>query len=138
MVSMPYIFSSELGGPIWAVVATVYVIVIALAIFVCVDTFRPRRKERFAEMPEPRPLYAVLSGIYLVSVCGVWLPFIPRDWSLFPVLFTPLELAIGTAYLLRVIFPAPRGSWASVMAAVKGPDLTEAPDPRTPPEDSSV
>lgn len=107
MVSMPYIFSNEIGGPIWAIVATVYVIVIALAIWVLVDAFRPKRKARFAEILEPRFLYPSASVVYLATVFGVWLPFVPRDLSLVPVLFTPLQLAIGAAYLLRVDFPAP-------------------------------
>jgi hypothetical protein len=107
MVSMPYVFSNELGGPVWAAVATLYALVIALAIFVCIDTFRPKRQARQAEVFEPRLIYAGLSAFYLLCVAGVWLPFVPRDWSLIPVLFTPLEHAIGTAYLLRIVYPAP-------------------------------
>lgn len=107
MISMPFIFSNVLGGPVWAAVATVYVIVIAVAIFVCLDAFRPRRRERFAEILEPRVLYVGLSLLFLMCVAGVWLPQVPRDWSLLPVLFTPFGLATGTAYLLRVVYPAP-------------------------------
>jgi hypothetical protein len=107
MVSMPFILSSELGGPIWAAVASVYVVVIALAIYVCVDCLLPKRQARLAQIPEPRLLYLGVSALYLACVVGVWIPSIPHEWSLIPVLFTPLELAIGAAYLLRVDFPAP-------------------------------
>lgn len=107
MVSMPFILSDVLGGPIWAAVATVYVTVIAMALYVAVDALRPKRQKRFAEILEPRILYVASSFIFLLFVVGVWLPTVARDWSLMPVAFTPLEFAIGTAYLLRVVFPAP-------------------------------
>jgi hypothetical protein len=107
MVSMPFILSNELGGPIWAAVASVYVAVIALAIYVCVDSLLPKRQARLSAIPEPRAFYLGVSALYLVCVAGVWVPSIPQDWSLIPVFFTPLELAVGAAYLLRVDFPAP-------------------------------
>jgi hypothetical protein len=105
MVSMPFILSNELGGPIWAAVASVYVVVIALAVYVFIDSLLPKRQARLAEIPEPRALYLGVSAVFLLCVVGVWIPSVPRDWSLVPVFFTPLELAIGAAYLLRVDFP---------------------------------
>jgi hypothetical protein len=107
MVSMPFMLSNELGGPIWAAVASVYVAVIALAVYVCVDSLLPKRQARLSEIVEPRAFYLGVSALYLACVVVVWVPAIPQDWSLIPVFMTPLELAVGTAYLLRVDFPAP-------------------------------
>jgi hypothetical protein len=72
MVSMPFILSSEMGGPIWAAVASVYVVVIVLAIHVCIDSLRPKRQARLAEIPE-RVCYLGVSAVPSVRR-GVWVP----------------------------------------------------------------
>jgi hypothetical protein len=127
MVSMPFILSNEMGGPIWAAVATIYVIVILLAVYVCVDCFLPKRQARLGEIFEPRVLYWGLSAFYLLCVFAVWTPSVPRGWSLVPVFLTPLELAIGATYLLRVDFPAPPTTIPA------GEDASQDADPSSPP-----
>lgn len=96
-----------LGGPVWWFVFGLYLLTIALAVFALVDSQRPARKDRLAELPEPAWLYPVLSGVYLVCVVGAWLPFVPRALSAVPVGLTPFSLALSIAYLLRVVFPKP-------------------------------
>jgi hypothetical protein len=104
---MPFAVSNVLAGPVWWAVFVVYLIVIATAVFVRVDSLRDIRHARFTEMPEPRIIYTGWETLYLIAVVGVWLPFVPREWSTIPVLMTPISLVVGTAYLLRVVFPKP-------------------------------
>lgn len=104
---MPFAVSNVLAGPVWWAVFCVYVIVIGLMVFVRVDSLRDKRHERLEQMPEPRIIYTGWSTIYLICVVGVWIPFVPRVWATIPVLMTPISLIVGTAYLLRVVFPKP-------------------------------
>ena len=104
---MPFAVSNVLAGPVWWAVFSVYVIVIAVAVFVRIDSLRDKRQARLAEIPEPRALYTWWETIYLICVVGVWIPFVPREWATIPVLMTPISLGIGAAYLLRVVFPKP-------------------------------
>ena len=79
-----------------------------LAAYCVFDSFRPARAELIASLPEPTWLYSVFFTVHLVSVVGVWIPLIPRAVSVVPVLLTPFALALGIAYLLRVVFPKAR------------------------------
>jgi hypothetical protein len=96
-----------LGGPVWWYFVAVYLIAIALAIFVAVDTLVPARASRRAEIPEPSWLYGAVEFVYLVCAFGAWLPAIPRALTAVPVGMTPVAIAFGVAYLLRVVYPKP-------------------------------
>lgn len=94
-----------LGGPVWWYVMGVYLLTIVLAAFCLADSLRATRRERFAELPEPAWLYTIAFAVYLVCVVGVWIPVVPRAVAAVPVILTPFALALGVAYLLRVVFP---------------------------------
>jgi hypothetical protein len=94
-----------LGGTIWWYFVAVYLITFALALFALVDSMRPRRRERLSALREPWMLYPLGALVYLLLVLGVWIPAIPRAVSVAPVVTAPFALALGIAYLLRVVFP---------------------------------
>jgi hypothetical protein len=97
-----------LGGPVWWFFFGVYILAIVLAAFTLVDSQRPERKDRLAEIPEPGWLYPVFSGVYLISVVIPWIPAVPKAVpaiAAIPVFLTPFAMALSVAYLLRVLFP---------------------------------
>jgi len=94
-----------LGGPVWWYFVGVYVLAIGLAVFVLADSLRLGRRERLAELPESARLYPTAAGVFLVCVVGVWIPAVPRPVSVVPIVLAPFALALGVAYLLRVVFP---------------------------------
>ena len=107
-----------LGGPVWWYVMGLYVLTIVLALYCAIDAQRATRRERLEGLREPAWLYRVSFAVYLVCVVGVWIPAVPRPVSVVPVLLTPFALALGVAYLLRVVFPK--------LAAEKDSPLPEA------------
>ena len=119
-----------LGGPIWWLVMGLYLLTIGLAIFTLVDSLRSRRAERFSAIWEPRLLYAVPCLLYLLFVVGVWAPIVPRPVSAVPVALTPLVLALGVAYLLRVVFPKPEARTPTPIGEGT-PDATDEPQQPT-------
>ena len=96
-----------LGGPLWWSVVGLYLFVMVLAAFVLVDSLRPLRRDRLAELPEPAWVYPALTGLHLVCFFGVWIPGMPRALSVIPVILTLVMLPTGVAYLLRVVYPKP-------------------------------
>jgi hypothetical protein len=102
-----------LGGPVWWFVVGVYLLAIALAAFVLIDSSRPRRRDRLAALPEPAWLYAGMSGLYLACVVGAWIPGVPRVLTVIPVFLTLLAMPTAVAYLLRVVYPKPAGGDAA-------------------------
>jgi uncharacterized membrane protein YoaK (UPF0700 family) len=102
-----------LGGPVWWFFLGLYLLAIALALFCLVDSLLPRHRERFAQLPEPAWLYTAVFAVFVAFVAGVWLPIVPRIVAVVPVFMTPVVLAVGVAYLLRVVFPIPQLAEAS-------------------------
>ena len=96
-----------LGGPVWWFIFTVYVLSLGLSLYVTVDSLRAVRRERLAEIPEPRWLYTAIEGAFAIVAIGVWIPGVPRVAAVAPVIAFPFALAFGVAYLLRVVFPKP-------------------------------
>ena len=94
-----------LGGPLWWYFVGVYLLAIGLAAFVLFDSLRPQRRERLARVPEAARVYPVAAGVFLVCVVAVWIPIVPRPVSVVPIVLAPFALALGFAYLLRVVFP---------------------------------
>ena len=94
-----------LGGPVWWFIFTAYVLSLGLSLFVTIDSLRPSRRERLAEIPEWGWLYTVIEGAFAIMAIGVWIPGVPRIAAVAPVVAFPFALAFGVAYLLRVVYP---------------------------------
>ncbi len=93
------------GGPVGWYFLLVYGAAVLLAAFVIVDSLRPRRRVRFAELPEPWWVYTGLQVVFLAFALFGWVPPLPRWVAVIPVAMTPFALAEQIAYLLRVVFP---------------------------------
>jgi len=96
-----------LGGPVWWLAMGVYILTAALGLFVFIDSVRPAGRSRFDAVREPWWVYTASEAVYLCLLFGVWIPKVPRALSAIPVLLTPFALALGVAYLLRVVYPKP-------------------------------
>jgi len=100
-----------LGGPIWWLVVGVYVGTLVLSVFVLVDSLRPvRRAAAELRLPEPLSLYTAGEAVFLALALVVWFEPVVKalPWlGAVPVLLVPLAIALGVAYLLRVVFPKP-------------------------------
>ena len=94
-----------LGGPLWWYFFSVYVLALALAAYVSIDSRRRIRAEALAVLPEPAWRYDVFQPVFLLCAVAVWLPFLPRVLAVVPVVLVPFALAGQVAYLLRVVFP---------------------------------
>ena len=107
------------GGPVGWYFLFVYVAAVLLAVFVCIDSLRPKRRARMAELPEPGWIYTGLQAIFLVFALFGWIPPLPRWVAVIPVAMTPFALAEQVAYLLRVVFPK-----TTVAATTPGDDAS--------------
>jgi len=96
-----------LAGPVWWFFFSAYVLSLGLSLFVTIDSLRPSRRERLAEIPEWRWLYTAIEGAFAIVAIGVWIPGVPRITAVAPVVAFPFALAFGVAYLLRVVYPKP-------------------------------
>lgn len=93
------------GGPVGWYFLFVYVAAVLLAVFVIVDSLRPKRRARLVQLPEPWWIYLASQAVFLAFVLFGWVPPLPRWVALIPVVMTPFALAEQIAYLLRVVFP---------------------------------
>lgn len=93
-----------LAGPLWWFASALFVGAILLALFMAIDALRPVRAERFAELPESRWLYVIISGFYAVAATTTQLVRI-APVAIGASLAAPLIIALGLVYLLRVVFP---------------------------------
>ena len=96
-----------LGGPVWWFVFGLYALVLGMAAYVSVDSWRAARAERLAALREPAWVYRVLQPAFLLIALAVWLPFVPRVLAAVPVGLMLFALVGQFAYLLRVVFPKP-------------------------------
>jgi hypothetical protein len=96
-----------LGGPLWWFIFGVYVMVLALSLYVTIDSLRPVRRAELAELPEPSWLYTAVEAAFAAIAMGVWIPGVPRVFAAVPGLGFPVAMGFGVAYLLRVVFPKP-------------------------------
>lgn len=97
----------SLGGPVWLFAQLVIVATIGVALFVLVDSLRPKRAEKTSgRLREPLWLYSALMGAYLVLLVAVQI--IPGLQLAAAVVAgaTPFALVLGVVYLLRAVFPA--------------------------------
>jgi hypothetical protein len=97
------------GGPVGWYFLFVYAAAVLLALFVVVDSLRPKRRARLAELPEPRWIYLGFQAVFLVFALFGWVPPLPRWVAVIPVAMTPFALAEQVTYLLRVVYPKQQG-----------------------------
>jgi len=123
-----------LGGPVWFFLQALILSSVALALFVFFDSFRPKRAQQAASLPEPLWTYTAGQGAFIATlllaqvVKGVsWISAVPAILMLF-------ALAQGVAYLLRVVFPAP----ASAATDAPGEAAVVAPDEARPEDAPTV
>jgi hypothetical protein len=96
------------SGPIAFFVLGLFGIAAGLGIFVLADSFRPVRRARLDELPEPWLLYPISQVVFLVLLLIELIPMTMPLWVLICLaIATPLVLAEQFAYLLRVVFPKP-------------------------------
>lgn len=95
-----------LGGPVW-LFATVFILVtLVLAVFVVLDSLRPGRVAA-ATVREPLWVYTAGEALFLAALALVAVSSGMSLISAVPVVAAPFALALGIAYLLRVVFPKP-------------------------------
>ena len=111
-----------LGGPLWWYFVAIYVLALAAALYVSVDSNRPARRDALAALPEPAWLYSVCQPVFLAFAIVVWLPVLPRVVSVVPVALIPFALVGQVAYLLRAVFPKPAGPSAVGTETESAPD----------------
>ena len=93
------------GGPVGWYFLIVYAAAVLLAAFVVIDSLLPKRRARFAQLPEPAWIYTGFQAVFLALVLFGWVPPLPRWVAAVPAVLTPFALAEQVAYLLRVVFP---------------------------------
>lgn len=115
-----------LGGPVW-LFATVFILVtLVLAVFVVLDSLRPKRVAA-AAVREPLWVYTVGEALFLAALALAAVMSGTSLISAVPVIAAPFALALGVTYLLRVVFPKPVAE-----APVSAPHDVEDPPPATP------
>lgn len=93
-----------LAGPLWWVASAVLIGAVALAAFMAIDALRAARTPRFGELPESRWVYFGISVVYVAGALVAQLVRI-APVAIAVSLLSPLILALGLVYLLRVVFP---------------------------------
>lgn len=95
-----------LNGPVWLFAQFVILGAIVLSVYTLADSLRPARRAKVAErLREPLWLYSALTGTYLALLVAVQIIPGLQLASAVVSIATPFALALGIAYLLRVVFP---------------------------------
>ena len=100
--------SQTLAGPVWWFLVGTLLLAVGLALFVVADgTRRLARARRGAEGVTGRdPLgYVIVEGVFLVIGLVAQVPGTPREIGAVVAVGIPIALVVGTAYLLRIVFP---------------------------------
>jgi hypothetical protein len=117
---------TTLGGPVWLFLVTVLLLAVGGAVFVVVDSLRPRRAPRFDNVWESNWFYMIPQAVYLGLVATAQLaPIGPIAVAV--TLATPLALVQQFAYLLRIVYPKPETN-----AGFEPEPSREPPDERDP------
>jgi len=96
----------SLGGPVWFFAQVLILGTVGLSMFVLVDSLMPRRRLKVADrLPEPLWVYSAVTGAYLIVLLAVQIIPGLQAASAVAALASPLALAFGVVYLLRVVFP---------------------------------
>jgi drug/metabolite transporter (DMT)-like permease len=96
-----------IAGPVIWFVEGLLVLSAVLALFVTIDSARPVRRERFAQLPEPWWLYTATMGVFLAFLLAVQTGRLPAISGAILLALVPFALAEQVAYLLRVVYPRP-------------------------------
>ncbi len=94
-----------LGGPVWLFAQFLILSTLILCLFVLVDSVRPARRRKASGGREPLWLYTALMIGYLGLLIVVQLIPGLNLASAVVSISTPFALALGVAYLLRVVYP---------------------------------
>ncbi len=95
-----------LGGPVWLAATLLILVTVALNVFVIADSLRPaRRASAAARLREPWWIYPMIASDYLILLLVVQLIPGLQFAAAIAALASPLALALGITYLLRVVFP---------------------------------
>jgi len=113
-----------LGGPVWFFAQAVIFGTLALSVFVLVDSLMPRRRAKVGDrLREPLWVYSAVNIAYLLLLLAVQLiPGLQMAAAVVAVA-SPVVLAFGLVYLLRVVFP-------KVPYETTSPSRLPAEDPR--------
>jgi len=118
------------AGPVFLFVMLLVVTAAGLSAFMLFDTVR--RPAATYRVAEPRLIYQVISAAYLLCVVLALLPAMRGRVGTVLALATPVVLAVGVSFLLRVVFPKPVAdeleAAASAGAAPGAPEAAAASD----------
>ncbi len=103
-----------LGGPVWFFAQVVIFGTLALSVFVLVDSLMPRRRSKVGDrLPEPLWVYSAVNVAYLLLLLAVQLIPGLQMAAAVVAIASPIVLAFGVVYLLRVVFPKPDAGHAN-------------------------
>jgi len=124
------------AGPVFLFVMLLVVTAAGLSAFMLYDMVR-RPADAF-RVREPRLIYPVISAAYLLCVILALLPAMRGRVGTVLALATPVVLAIGVSYLLRVVFPKQVASGADDASAVEGAAAAAVPGAREAADDAGA
>ena len=95
-----------LAGPLWAIAQFLVLAALVLSFVMLADSLRPARRASAKEsLPEPIWLYTGAAGAFLALLIVVQLVPGVQLGAAAVAIASPLVLALGMVYLLRVVFP---------------------------------
>ena len=99
----------SLAGPLWVVSVGLVIVTAGLALFVVVQSMRPRYQPAAERLREPLWTYTVGQSLFLAVLLLLQLAEVPVLSGLLLVLI-PLSLIQSFAFMLRVIWPRGGGT----------------------------
>jgi len=106
-----------LGGPVWLFAQFLILGTVLLSAYILADSLRPARRAKVAgRLREPLWVYTGAMAVYIGLLVAVQVIPGLQLASAVVSIATPFALALGVAYLLRAVFPAPAVSHDSEQA----------------------
>jgi hypothetical protein len=97
--------NATLGGPVWLFATFIVLLTVLLGGFVFIDSLRPARSRARGRGREPLWMYTAGEGTFLaILVFAQFAKALPISAAV-AALSAPFALALGFAYLLRVVYP---------------------------------
>lgn len=95
----------ELTGPgIWFI-NIAGILVLLMAIFVCVDPWRPARAERLPDA-KTRLVWVLPQAVFVAATVAAIIPgVVPGEYRWIVLALTPVAAILQVSYLLKVVFP---------------------------------
>ncbi|HSK46584.1 MAG TPA: hypothetical protein VLA05_01100 [Coriobacteriia bacterium] len=98
-----------LAGPLWVIAQFIVLAALVLSFVMLADSLRPTRRANAKEsLSEPLWLYTGAAGAFLALLIIVQLVPGVQLGAAAVAIASPLILALGMVYLLRVVFPKQR------------------------------